>query len=110
MQGIDVSTARDLRNNVGGLIKDAEAGEISLITKHGKPTALALPFDKNLLSLGINRAFATKLYELNLSTLTQAAKIAQLSAMDFLDILKETEIVSVDSSKEELENEVKLFS
>ncbi len=110
MQGVDVFTARDLRNNIGGLIKDAEAGEVSLITKHGKPTALALPFDKNLLSLGINRSFATKLYELKLATLSQAAKIAKLTVFEFLDVLKESDIVSVDYSVEELENEINLFS
>ncbi len=109
MQGLDVFTARDLKNNVGRLIKDAEAGEISLITKHGKPTALTLPFDKNLLLLGINRAFAAKLYELKLATLSQAAKIAKLTIFEFLDVLKESDILSVDYSGEELENEINLF-
>lgn len=109
MNGLDVFTARDLRNNVGGLIKDATNGELSLITKHGKPTAITLPFNKELLSLGINRALATKLYELKLATFSQAAKIANLSVYEFMDILKETDIVSVDYPEDELEKEVELF-
>jgi antitoxin (DNA-binding transcriptional repressor) of toxin-antitoxin stability system len=38
-----------LRNLSGKLLKNAEAGQISLITKHGKPAILAVPFDRRLL-------------------------------------------------------------
>ncbi len=37
MDLIDVFSVRDLRNRSGDLLKDAEAGQISLITKHGRP-------------------------------------------------------------------------
>ena len=106
MQALDIFTARDLRNNVGGLMKDAEAGEIALITKRGKPTAVALPFDKKLLSLGLNRSFALRLYEQKLTTLVQSAKIANVSIYDFLDILKETNISVVDYPETDFNKEL----
>ena len=53
MEQFDVFTARELRNKSGELLKDAEDGQISLITKHGKPAILAVPFDKRLLIHGI---------------------------------------------------------
>ena len=34
MEQFDVFTARELRNRSGELLKDAEDGQISLITKH----------------------------------------------------------------------------
>jgi prevent-host-death family protein len=110
MQALDIFTARDLRNNVGGLMKDAEAGEIALITKRGKPTVMAIPFDKKLLSLGVNRSLALKLYEQKLTTLLQSAKIADVSVYDFLDMLKITDISVVDYSADELNSEMKVLA
>ncbi len=51
MEALDVFSARDLRNRSGGLLKDAKEGRLSLITKHGHPAALAVPFDAQLLEL-----------------------------------------------------------
>lgn len=110
MQALDIFTARDLRNNVGGLMKDAEAGEIALITKRGKPTVMAIPFDKKLLSLGVNRSLALKLYEQKLTTLLQSAKIADVSVYDFLDMLKITDIPVVDYSADELNSEMEVLA
>jgi len=59
---LDVFTARDLRNRSGELIKYAEVGQVSLITKHGKPAFLAVPFDKWLVSHGVHRAMALHLF------------------------------------------------
>ena len=49
MLPLDVFSVRDLRNRSGDLLRDAEAGRISLITKHGRPVILAVPFDERLL-------------------------------------------------------------
>ena len=53
MDEFDVFSVRDLRNKSGELLRDAEAGQISLITKHGKPAILAVPFDNHLISRGV---------------------------------------------------------
>ena len=106
MQTLDIFTARDLRNNVGGLMKDAETGGIALITKRGKPTAVALPFDKKLLSLGLDKSFALRLYEQKLTTLVQSAKIAEVSIYDFLDMLKATNIPVVDYPEADFNKEL----
>ena len=55
MEQFDFFTARDLHNKSGELLKDVEDGQISLITKHGKPAILAVPFDKKLLSYGVHQ-------------------------------------------------------
>ncbi len=108
MNNIDVFSVRDLRIHSGTLLKDAEKGQISLITKHGKPAILALPFDENLLKNGINLDLAIKLFENRLITLSKAAKIASLSIEEFLDLIKETGINAVDYSPDDLDNEMKV--
>lgn len=48
---MDSFTVRDLREHTGHLIHDAEAGKLSLVTKHGRPVFLAVPFSEELLEL-----------------------------------------------------------
>lgn len=42
---LDVFSVRDLRIRSGDLLRDAEEGRLAVITKHGRPAILALPFD-----------------------------------------------------------------
>ncbi len=100
---VDVYSARDLRNNTGQLIKEAEMGHLSLITKHGVPMLLAVPFNAQLLSLGVNKSLALHLFEKKVVTLSQAAKIAQLSIDEFLEMLTETDVNVVDYPESEVE-------
>ncbi|MCK5152823.1 MAG: type II toxin-antitoxin system prevent-host-death family antitoxin [Spirochaetales bacterium] len=108
MNNIDVFSVRDLRIHSGTLLKDAENGQISLITKHGKPAILALPFDEQLLKIGINMDLAIKLFENRLITLSKAAKIASLSMEEFIDLMQETGISVVDYSPDDLDDEMKV--
>ncbi len=38
-------TIRDLQDNTGGIIREAESGRLSVVTKHGQPIFVAVPFD-----------------------------------------------------------------
>jgi len=49
---MDVFTIRDLRERTGDLVRDAEEGRLSIITKHGQPIFVAVPFDEALLKEG----------------------------------------------------------
>ncbi|MGB1110883.1 MAG: type II toxin-antitoxin system prevent-host-death family antitoxin, partial [Gammaproteobacteria bacterium] len=85
----DVFSARDLRNRSGELLKEAEAGRISLITKHGRPVIVAVPFDQRLLDLGVERAMALDLFEAGTVSLAKAAKIAGLDLETFIELVGE---------------------
>lgn len=102
MKTLDVFSARDLRNRAGGLLKDAEDGKISVITKHGRPAILAIPFDSLLLELGANRHLAVRLYAQRLLTLAQAAKLASLPIEQFLDVLGVSGVNVVDYPAKEV--------
>ena len=108
MQNIDIFTARDLRNRSGELLKDAETGHISLITKHGRPAILAMPFDEYLLSHGVHRSLALHLFETHRVTMAQAAKMAKLTLEEFIELLGEMGIPAVDYPAEELADEVRV--
>ncbi len=67
---------------------------------------MAIPFEKTLLHLGVDRSLALKLYEQKLTTLSQSAQIADVSVYDFLDMLKTTDIAVVDYSSDDLNSEM----
>ena len=105
MEDFDVFSVRDLRNRSGDLLRDAEAGKISLITKHGTPAILALPFDEHLLRHGVHRALALHLFESGLMPLAQAAKVAGLSVEEFVALVGEARTPAVDYAPEDLMGE-----
>ena len=105
MEPVDVFTVRDLRTRTGDLFRDAEQGRVSLITKHGRPVILAVPFDERLLEQGVNRSLALRLFEEGSVTLAQGAKVARLTVDEFLDLLDSAGIPVVDYPEEELDAE-----
>jgi prevent-host-death family protein len=105
---MDVFTVRDLRERTGQLLGDAEKGNVSLITKHGRPAILAVPFDERLIEHGIHRAMALRLFEADLVSLPKAAKIAGVSVEDFIDLLGRSGIPAVSYSPKELEEELEV--
>lgn len=110
MEPLDVFTVRDLRQRSGDLLRDAEEGRLALITKHGRPAFVAVPFDERLLSLGLHRALALNLVESGQMSVTRAAKVAGLSLEEFIELLGRHGIAAVDYPPEELETEVALVS
>lgn len=99
---LDVFSARDLRNRSGDLLRELEAGRLSLITKHGRPAAITVPFDAALLELGVPTHLAVRLFECRLLTLAQAAKLAGTPVEDFLAVLKASKVDAVDYAPGEL--------
>lgn len=106
MEPVNVFSVRDLRQHSGKLIRDAEQGQLSLITKRGRPTILAVPFDEKLLELGVQRTLALRLFEMHHLTLAQAAKLAAVSTEDFMSLAGAAGVVVVDYPPEELGEEM----
>jgi len=107
MEEIEVFTVRELRSRTGDLLRDAEEGRLSLITKHGRPVILAVPFDERLLREGVNKALALRLFEAGESGLAQAARIAGLALEDFVSLLGEAGVPAVAHPPEDLDREAK---
>ena len=105
---IDVFSVRDLRVRSTELVRDAEAGRLSVITKRGKPSALTIPFDRRLVDLGLDKDLALALFEKKLVTMAKAAKIAGLTLDAFMDLLAQTGTPAVDYPTSELNEELKV--
>ena len=103
---VNVFSVRDLRQQSSKLIKDAERGQLSLITKHGRPAILAIPFDEKLLKFGVQRTLALRLFEKRHLTLAQAAKLAAVPTEDFMALAGTAGIVVVDYPPDEIDDEV----
>ena len=103
---LDVFSVRDLRLRSGKLLRDAEEGRLAVITKHGRPAILALPFDERLLKHGVARALALHLFEAGRVTLVRAAKLAEIPVEEFVELLGAAGVDAVSYPPEELEAEV----
>jgi predicted HTH domain antitoxin len=106
MEALDVFSVGDLRTRSGDLLRDAELGQVAVITKHRPPAILAVPFDRQLLDLGVHRALALKLYEGRHLTMAQAAKLAGMPLDEFIDLLGALGLAAVDYPPEDLVEEL----
>ena len=100
-------SVRDLRQRSAELLRTAEDGRVAIVTKHGRPTLLAVPFDDRLLDVGVHRALALRLFEQSHLTLAQAAKIADVSVEDFMGLLERSGVAAVDYPATEVEEELR---
>ncbi len=102
-----IYSVRDLSEQMSDLIRDAESGQLSIVTRHGKPVFIAVPFDEVLLKAGIWFALAIKLYTEEIASIGMAAKIAGCSTAEFTERLNKRGIRIVNYSPEELQEELK---
>jgi prevent-host-death family protein len=103
---MDAFTVRDLRERTGELIRDAEAGKLSVVTKHGKPVFVAVPLDDRLIEEGLRVALAVKLFEEEVLSLAKAARFAEMPTESFLECLKIRDVAAVRYSADELDAEL----
>lgn len=106
---MDTFTVRDLREHTGALIHDAEVGKLSLITKHGRPIFLAIPFTDNLIELGLKPALAIHLYKEGVLTLAKAAKLSGESLEGFIATLSRLGISIIHYTIKDVDEELKDF-
>lgn len=82
---METFTVRDLRERTGKLIRSAEEGKLSIVTKQGKPVLVAVPFDESLLRGDVRLALAIKLFDEGRLTVAQAAKFAGLGLEEMIE-------------------------
>lgn len=103
---METFSIRDLRERTGELVREAEAGHLSLVAKHGHPLFVAVPLDKHLLEQGVAVALACRLFAERTVSLAKAAKLAGLPIEVFIERLGAMGIPAVDYPAEELEQEL----
>jgi predicted HTH domain antitoxin len=97
---------RDLRDRSGELTREAEEGRLSLVTKHGQPLFVTLPFTDEVMEHGARFGLALQLYKNHDVSLGKAAQIAQMPYADFLFRVGRLGIPVVDYSVEDFKQEL----
>ena len=103
-------TIRELRERSGDLSREAEEGRLALVTRHGRPLFISVPFTDDLLEAGVHTALAVTLYKSGELTPARAAKLARMSLPQFLAHLSARGIPVVDYDPAELEQELAAFN
>lgn len=103
---MDMFSIRDLRERTGDLVRTAEAGHLSVVSKHGQPVLLAMPFDENLMLNGVNIALAVKLFEEGIVSVGRAAKVAGMDRESFMERLGSMGIPVVNYDAADLAGEM----
>ena len=101
---------RDLRQRTGSLVREAEQGGLSIVTKHGRPVFVALPLSDRLLEAGVHQALAIQLFENGTLSLSKAARLADLSIERFLEALAAAGVDAVSYPPEELDEELRTLA
>lgn len=106
---METFSIRDLRERTGDLVRTAEAGRLSVVAKHGQPVFVAVPFDDALMANGVSVDLAIKMFDEGALTLGKAAKLANMSHEEFMEILGAMAIPVVRYSADEVDGEVDAF-
>ena len=81
-----------------------------LVTRHGQPLFVCVPFTEALLETGVHTALAVKLFQNGDLTSARAAKLAGMSLSQFLAHLSAQGITVVDYPPDELTQELAVFA
>lgn len=100
---------RELRERSGELSREAEEGRLALVTRHGQPLFVSVPFTDELLEFGVHVALAVQLLRGGELTPARAAKLARMGLPQFLAHVSALGIAVVDHDPAELEQELAAF-
>ena len=97
---------RDLRERSGALSQEVERGNLSVVTRHGHPLFISVPFSDELLYHGVHITLATKLFKEGDISLGKAAKIAKMNIAEYSEHVSRLGIPVVDFSEDDFEQEL----
>ena len=106
MMAIETFPIRDLRERTGDLTQYAEAGQLALVTKRGRPLFVTVPFTEELLREGVGFSLAVELYRNGMITAARGALLAGMDLAAFLEELSALEVPVADYSAEEVADEL----
>ncbi len=105
-----IFSIRELREHADDLVREAKSGRLSVVTKHGEPIFIAVPFDESLLRGGLAIRLATRLFDEETISLGQAARFVGMDVTEFMEMLNRLKIPVARPGRGELEQEIDAFS
>lgn len=107
---MDTFTIRDLRERTGELVRGAEQGHLAIVTKHGHPIFVAVPFDEKMLKEGVKLALAVKMVAEGILSPAHAASFADEPLETFMFHLSKAAIPVVNYEPDELDKELEIIN
>lgn len=102
---------RELKNNPSQALRQAEQDEVVVVMNRDRPSALLLNFDEKWLrGAGVSTALATALFRDGGLSLARAARVAEMSLVDFMQHLSRVGIPIVQGSAEEAEKDIETLA
>jgi prevent-host-death family protein len=106
---MDTFSIRDLRERTGDLVRAADSGQLSVVTSHGRPVFVAVPFSDALMKSGADVALAARLFQDKVLGLGRAAKLAGQPKLVFIETLGRMGIPVVDYPPSEIAQELEIL-
>ena len=103
-------TIQDLTEHTNKITHTAEQGHLSLVTCHGHPLFVSVPFNDELVQFGVFVALAENLFESGALSIGKASKLAQMSIAEFTEHVSRLGIPVVNYDPAELAQELDYFS
>jgi predicted HTH domain antitoxin len=97
---------RDLRERSGALSREVEKGNLAVVTRHGHPLFISVPFSRELLEQGVHKALAIKLFKEGDISLGKAAKLAKMNIAEFTEYISQLGIAIIDFNEDDLDQEM----
>ena len=101
---------RDLRERFGTLSREVEQSCVSVVTRHGSPLFITVPFSEELLREGVHVTLAVKLLQEGTVSLGKAAKLAKMVVAEFSEYVSLLGVSVVDLTEDELDEELAFLS
>ncbi len=94
-------SSRQLRDNPGPLMRELESGQTSVLTLRGRPIGVVVPFE-DALEGGARAGLAVRLLATGVVSLGTAARIAQRTVEETMELAGRLGAVDVFSDEERL--------
>jgi len=101
-------SSRKLRENPAAMLRELEAGGSPVITLRGQPIGVVVPFE-SVLEGGARLGLAARLLKSGVISLGTAAKIAERSVEETIELVAKLGLTDVFSDVERLEEDLANF-
>ena len=106
MRSFDI---HELHGRSGDFVRAVGEGRLSLITRHGQPLFVSVPFTEALLQAGVHTTLALGLFRQGDISSGRAARLAGMTRPEFLDYASSMGVPVVDYDPAELDEELAAF-
>jgi prevent-host-death family protein len=107
---METFSIRDLRERTGDLVRQAENGGLSVISKHGQPLFVAVPLDEAMIEHGVRVALACRLFEESVLSAQKAARFAGVPLETFMERLASLGVAMVAHDADDIDTDMAVLN